>query len=329
MGFAGFVTSGVTPAVAGALRGRNMGRQQAEEQRRYDTEQARMASQTKWTQQQALEQAQRQAMLDALAQEAQAAAMKDRGEGNALQRIGLQQRAADADMDRKDAGLARKNALEIARIGAQSREQVAGIAADSKVASAASGGETGGKTLPASVANPIFENRRNLTTIRRARLAIVQRPDAFGIQNRVPGFDYIDSTENVKARAPLANIGSLIIHSRSGAAVTASEFPRLRPFIPTANDPPAKAAAKLEDLEREIQAITDEMTTYYTAQGFAVPGSDAATGPRRRQDDMTPPPATTTATGAGKIMSAAAYEAAKAAGYSDAEIRAEGWEVPQ
>jgi hypothetical protein len=328
MGFAGFVTSGVTPAVAGALRGRNMGRQQAEEQRRYDTEQARLASQTKWTQQQALEQAQRQAMLDALAQEAQAAAMKDRGEGNALQRIGLQQRAADADMDRKDAGLARKNALEIARIGAQSREQVAGIAAQSRI-DAKMPGASGGKTLPASVATPIFENRRNLDTIRRARLAIVQRPDAFGIQNRVPGFDYIDSTENVKARAPLANIGSLIIHDRSGAAVTVSEFPRLRPFIPTANDPPAKAAAKLEDLEREIRTMTDEMTAYYTAQGFAVPGSDAATGPRQRQDDMAPPPATTTATGAGKSMSTAAYEAAKAAGYSDADIRAEGWEVPQ
>ncbi|MBP8283689.1 MAG: hypothetical protein KAX46_07210 [Chromatiaceae bacterium] len=87
MGFAGFVASGVTPAVAGALRGRNMGRQQAEEQRRYDTEQARMASQTKWTQQQALEQAQRQAMLDALAREAQAAAVKDRAEGNAIRRM--------------------------------------------------------------------------------------------------------------------------------------------------------------------------------------------------------------------------------------------------
>lgn len=310
MGFAGFVASGVTPAVAGALRGRNMGRQQAEEQRRYDTEQARLASQTKWTQQQALEQAQRQAMLDALAQEAQAAAGKDRAEGNTLQRIGLQQRAADADMDRKDADLNRKNALEIERIRAQSRAGGGG-------GSQGVGGETGGKTLPASVANPIFENRRNLTTIRRARQAIVQRPDAFGLQNAMPGFDYIDSPENVAARAPVANLGSLVIHDRSGAAVTISEFPRLRPFIPNSKDSPAKAAAKLEELEREIRSITDDMATYYTAQGFAIPG-----------DNQTPPPTTDArTTGAGKIMSARAYEAAKAAGYSDTEIRAEGWEI--
>lgn len=329
MGFAGFVASGVTPAVAGALRGRNMGRQQAEEQRRYDTEQARMASQTKWTQQQALEQAQRQAMLDALVQEAQAAAGKDRAEGNAIRRMEAMRTSPSQESYQELVGPKGPGVYGVTEgqdpryLGGVIPKQVNGGGGQGV------GGETGGKTLPASVANPIFENRRNLTTIRRARLAIVQRPDAFGIQNRVPGFDYIDSTENVKARAPLANIGSLIIHSRSGAAVTASEFPRLRPFIPTANDPPAKAAAKLEDLEQEIQAITDEMTTYYTAQGFAVPGSDAATGPRRRQDDMAPPPATTTATGAGKIMSTAAYEAAKAAGYSDTEIRAEGWEVPQ
>ena len=259
-----------------------------------------MASQTKWTQQQALEQAQRQAMLDALAQEAQAAAGKDRAEGNALQRIGLQQRAADADMDRKDADLNRKNALEIERIRAKSRTR-----------------DDDGKTLPASVANPIFENRRNLTTIRRARQAIVQRPDAFGLQNAMPGFDYIDSPENVAARAPVANLGSLVIHDRSGAAVTISEFPRLRPFIPNSKDSPAKAAAKLEELEREIRSITDDMATYYAEQGFAIPGNDQPTAPT---------PEARTA-GAGKIMSTRAYEAAKAAGYSDTEIRAEGWEI--
>lgn len=108
-----------------------------------------------------------------------------------------------------------------------------------------------------------------------------------------------------------------MIHDRSGAAVTISEFPRLRPFIPNSKDSPAKAAAKLEELEREIRSITDDMATYYTAQGFAIPG-----------DNQTPPPTTDArTTGAGKIMSARAYEAAKAAGYSDTEIRAEGWEI--
>lgn len=84
MGFAGFITSGVTPAVAGALRGRNLSAQQAEEQRRYEAQQAQQASGVKWERQQAIEAAQRQAMLDALAQQAQSALVKSRAEGNAI-----------------------------------------------------------------------------------------------------------------------------------------------------------------------------------------------------------------------------------------------------
>lgn len=174
------------------------------------------------------------------------------------------------------------------------------------------------KTLPASVATPIFENRRNLTTISAAREAVRGNRGAFGPQNFMPGYDYVDSKENVAARAPIANIGSLVIHSRSGAAVTISEYPRLKPFIPRASDTPEQVEVKLAELEREIRSITEDMTTYYREQGYAVPG-DQPTGARNAS-----PPG-----GAGKIMSPRAYEAAKANGYSDEEIRAEGYEVPQ
>lgn len=311
MAFAGFVSSGLVPAAAGALKGRNIGRQQAEEQRRYETEQAQLASQTKWRQQQALEAAQRQAMMDALAQQAQEIGAKGGVEGREIQRQGMEQQAAQADLNRR-------NAIEIARLGAQSRENVAGIGSKGRIEAKLAGGTDGGgpaKTLPASVATPLFENRRSLETIRRAKDAIVARPDAFGLQNVIPGYDYLDSRENVAARAPVANIGSLVIHDRSGAAVTISEYPRLRPFIPTANDPPAKAAEKLKELEREIRAITDDMSTYYSGQGYAVPGGEPT------QSGPVAPG------GAGKVMSQRAYEAAKANGYSDEEIRAEGWEI--
>jgi len=56
-----------------------------------------------------------------------------------------------------------------------------------------------------------------------------------------------------KARAAIADLGSTIIHDRSGAAVTASEYPRLRPFIPTAYDDDATVKMKLERF-REIVA---------------------------------------------------------------------------
>lgn len=89
MGFAGFVSSGLTPAIGGALRGRNMANQRAEEQRRYEAEQAQQASEVKWRQQQALEVAQRQAMMDALAQQAQMAAQKGGAESRAIQMAAL------------------------------------------------------------------------------------------------------------------------------------------------------------------------------------------------------------------------------------------------
>lgn len=315
MGFAGFVSSGLTPAIGGALRGRNMATQRAEEQRRYEAGQAQQASEVKWRQQQALEAAQRQAMMDALAQQAQAAAQKGGAESRRTQQDALAQQAAQADLNRK-------NALEIARLGATSRENVAGINVKGKIA-AKDAGEAPADTLPASVATRLFENRRNLETIRAARSAIQGNPGAFGPQNFIPGYDYVDKPENIGARAPVANIGSLVIHDRSGAAVTISEYPRLRPFIPKANDRPEVAAQKLVELEREIASITDDMNAYYTQQGFAVPDGDgppagiAAPGPRAPARQ-----------GTGKPMSPAAYQAAKDAGYSDEEITAEGWTIP-
>ena len=135
-----------------------------------------------------------------------------------------------------------------------------------------------GKTLPLGAANPIFENRRNLATIQAARGAVGGARGAFGPQNFMPGYDYLDKKENVAARAPIANIGSLVIHDRSGAAVTISEFPRLRPFIPRATDTPEQVEVKLNELEREIQSITDDMTTYYREQGYAIPGDERRPG---------------------------------------------------
>lgn len=59
--------------------------------------------------------------------------------------------------------------------------------------------------------------------------------------------------DGANARAALGDLGSTIIHDRSGAAVTASEYPRLRPFIPTAYDDAATVKMKLKRF-REIVA---------------------------------------------------------------------------
>lgn len=281
MGFAGFITSGVTPAVAGALRGRNLSAQQAEEQRRYEARQAQQASGVKWERQQAIEAAQRQAMLDALAQQAQSALIKSRAEGNAIDMYKAQHPTPPSESYQTFKGPKGPGVYGVT----EGREpRFLGEPVDR--ASGGAGGDGAGgtpKTLPGSVAQKFFENRSALATIAAAQQQVKAHPDAFGLLNVIPGRDYVDSRENVAARAPVGNIGSLVIHDRSGAAVTISEFPRLRPFIPQTKDMPEMVQEKLAELDRQIRAITEDMSLYYTDQGYGVPGEtpSAAPGPRR------------------------------------------------
>jgi hypothetical protein len=60
----------------------------------------------------------------------------------------------------------------------------------------------------------------------------------------------------VNARASIANIASLVVHDRSGAAVTLSEYPRLAPFIPRMVDKPEVVKQKLEKLKQAINSET-------------------------------------------------------------------------
>ena len=75
--------------------------------------------------------------------------------------------------------------------------------------------------------------------------------------------------KGTEARAAVADIGSLVMHERSGAAVTASESPRLKPFIPLITDDKATALKKLKRM-RQIQADDAEALagTYTPEQGF-------------------------------------------------------------
>ncbi len=94
--------------------------------------------------------------------------------------------------------------------------------------------------------------------------------DATGLKSYLPDVAlnrlYPKGTE---ARAAVADIGSLVMHERSGAAVTASESPRLKPFIPLITDDKATALKKLKRM-RQIQADDAEALagTYVPEQGF-------------------------------------------------------------
>lgn len=96
--------------------------------------------------------------------------------------------------------------------------------------------------------------------------------------------------EGVDARAYVGDIGSMIVHDRSGAAVTASETPRLRPFIPMISDDPPVAVKKLKRLIAEATAINNEFKSVYSEdQGYKQP-SRRSTDKPIVDDAPAPPP---------------------------------------
>jgi hypothetical protein len=125
-----------------------------------------------------------------------------------------------------------------------------------------------------------MENSQNLRMAERAKGLIEGQtvegvkgdPNATGMKNYLPDV-LLQRTDpaGVETRAAVANLGSMIIHDRSGAAVTASEYPRLKPFIPTATDHPDTVKKKLGQFLNEYRKINEEMTQFYSEAGYKIP----------------------------------------------------------
>lgn len=125
------------------------------------------------------------------------------------------------------------------------------------------------RPIPAAAAQGIVQNRLQIGKIDRALDALTKNPDAFGMQNYLPDFATQRLGGNaysggIDARAKVADIGSLVIHDRSGAAVTAAEYPRLAPFIPKATDDPDTVTTKLQNLRANLQAMQEETESIYS-----------------------------------------------------------------
>lgn len=159
------------------------------------------------------------------------------------------------------------------------------------------------KPIPQAAAKDIIENRRSLRNIDTALAEITKYPDAIGPTTGALGnwFSQLHDPKGVPARSALANIGSLIIHDRSGAAVTVSETPRLQPFIPLVTDPPEVAKQKLARLRAEIGSMNDDYEAQYSEdqgyrpfKGASAPASNIGVMPRPRsiQEAMKLPPGT-------------------------------------
>lgn len=134
------------------------------------------------------------------------------------------------------------------------------------------------KQIPSSANTAIQTNLQNLNRARTA-LTLIRGDNvgtSAGDQNATGWKGFLPGTvlnrmdpAGVDTRAAIADLGSLVIHDRSGAAVTAAEFPRLAPFIPTPTDDRATAEKKLQ---RFVQVYEQEVAgmreTYSRDQGY-------------------------------------------------------------
>ena len=134
------------------------------------------------------------------------------------------------------------------------------------------------RPIPASINTAILENQKAGNQIDRA-IALLSGTDlpgmtadknATGLKGYLPTglLNRIDPS-GVSARAEIADIGSLKIHDRSGAAVSMSEAPRLMPFIPLATDDRETVLKKLGRLKLEISENSSAMNEIYSKeQGY-------------------------------------------------------------
>lgn len=179
-----------------------------------------------------------------------------------------------------------------------------------EIATSAGAGKTKGgglKSLPSPVARAVMENEHSLRLARNA-LTLIQggkvgeqagSKAATGVKGFLPdaALSRLDP-EGVPTRAAIADLGSMIIHDRSGAAVTASEYPRLMPFIPKANDDPPVVEQKLKRFIQVYEDMQQDFRDMYSEdQGFQFPelgqtprppaAGQSATAPA---DGKNPPP---------------------------------------
>jgi hypothetical protein len=140
------------------------------------------------------------------------------------------------------------------------------------------------KPIPAHINTAISTNNMSINQIQEALDLIKKNPNAIGLKNYLSE-EAIDRADpkGVAARSALSNISSLVIHERSGTAVSASEMQRLG-FIPAKTNTYDAAKTKLEAMLKYAKAQQQGLTeTYAEDQGYkpnpTLSGKNAAPPP--------------------------------------------------
>lgn len=142
------------------------------------------------------------------------------------------------------------------------------------------GGKPVGKPLiqiPENVKQDIRENVSQLSIVRTIEAQIAKLPNSptnplYGVLNKLPFGDKIVDIFDEKgapSRQLIAQLSSLKMKDISGAVINAHEFPRLKQWIPQADDLKPIVLMKLRNFANEVIKINHEMSKQYTKeQGF-------------------------------------------------------------
>jgi hypothetical protein len=130
------------------------------------------------------------------------------------------------------------------------------------------------RMIPANINTAIMENMNVVRKVDEALKELSAAPESTGtmkglLNTTQIGTNLLDrwDRQGVKLRALIADVGSMKIHDRSGAAVTAAEFPRLKPFIPSVYDDDVTVRQKLTNFRNEYMNMLNEMDSVYSEAG--------------------------------------------------------------
>jgi len=127
------------------------------------------------------------------------------------------------------------------------------------------------KPVPQHVNTAIIGNQAFLNKVDRTEKLVNQTPDATGLLKGITPSAILNRTDKAgtAARAALAELAATKVHDLSGAAVSASEFARLKPFLPQPTDDAATLKTKLNNMRAEIQDIMQMTNSIYSeSQGY-------------------------------------------------------------
>ena len=155
-----------------------------------------------------------------------------------------------SEKDRAMVGLAQER-VAIGWAGVRDRQARTELIADRPpTASGAAGPKP-----PAGVVTSYVDTNSAISHLDRTIAAVEKNPKAFGITNAVVPDLVLQRTDpkGVGARALVSDVGSLVIHDRTGATMAAKEAVRLNPFIPSSADDPKAIITKLKGMRQRLQ----------------------------------------------------------------------------